>query len=144
MPISNERDVIMEIKKKIKADMPDRIEKVLVVDDEPYLAESQKRWIKRLGYDVRMATDPNTALEIIRQGGVDVLITDLNMPAMRGNELIKKARLITPKIHCIIMSGFGAKTEMDQIGNDLNCCVIAKPYSITEMGRIIRKTIDDT
>jgi len=67
--------------------------KVLVADDSLTMRRIIKKALGKIGYeDVAEAQDGVEALEILDKGGVDLLITDWNMPAMNGLELVTRAR----------------------------------------------------
>ncbi|HDS73907.1 MAG TPA: response regulator, partial [Firmicutes bacterium] len=61
---------------------------VLVVDDAPTLRTYISEVLKRAGYDVTTATDGADALEKLREVAVDLVISDLEMPRMNGDELV--------------------------------------------------------
>ena len=67
--------------------------KILVVDDFSTMRRIVKGLLAELGYtDVTEADDGNTALPLLKAGGIDFLITDWNMPGMPGLELLKAVR----------------------------------------------------
>lgn len=67
--------------------------KFLVVDDFSTMRRIVKNFLNDLGYDnVAEADDGNTALPILKAGGIDFLVTDWNMPGMPGLELLKAVR----------------------------------------------------
>jgi len=77
--------------------------KILIVDDEEgirYLLGA----IFEKEHSVKIAADGEEGLRIFFQDGPDLLITDLTMPKMRGEELIRKAKLSKPKVKAILMS----------------------------------------
>jgi two-component system response regulator CpxR len=57
------------------------------------------------GYRVVTCADPEKALEIVRDGGIDLIIADLMMPKMTGAELIAHAKEIAPHVPTILFSG---------------------------------------
>ena len=57
------------------------------------------------GYRVVTSSNGREALEIFRQGGIDLLLTDLVMPEVDGNELIRKAKEVSPFTPAILFSG---------------------------------------
>jgi len=63
---------------------------VLVVEDEPDVAETYERWL-RADHDVRVADDGATALEILDEA-VDVVLLDRMMPGISGKEVLRKIR----------------------------------------------------
>jgi CheY-like chemotaxis protein len=60
---------------------------ILIVDDEFGLAEMLREMLCEYGYDVTLAINGRLALEIVREGGVDLVLTDMMMPVMDGAEL---------------------------------------------------------
>jgi two-component system chemotaxis response regulator CheY len=65
----------------------------LVVDDVAAMRRIVTKFLHDLGYpDVTEAGDGRTALKILQQGNIDILVTDLYMPGMQGIELLKAAR----------------------------------------------------
>ncbi len=71
----------------------DKNMKILVVDDFSTMRRIIKNLLRELGYNnVVEADDGNTALPVLKRGGIDFLITDWNMPGMTGYELLCEVR----------------------------------------------------
>src|SRR5690606_41441682 len=65
----------------------------LIVDDFSTMRRIMKKFLNDLGYtDITEAEDGATALKILKQGNIDFLVTDWNMPGMPGIELLRQAR----------------------------------------------------
>ena len=96
-------------------DLPRGNENVLVVDDEPDIVDMMVIGLERLGYRAVGVSDPREALEAFREDpqAFDVVVTDLVMPSLRGNELIGEIKKIRPDIRTILCTAFsdGAHTE---------------------------------
>jgi two-component system response regulator PilR (NtrC family) len=80
--------------------------RVLVVDDERSMRELLSIVLRRDGYDVLIAEDGATGLELLKRERVDILITDLRMPQMNGVDLLREAKRIAPDIVSIVMTAF--------------------------------------
>lgn len=79
---------------------------VLIVDDEPLIADTLADILNDSGNFVAVALyDGASALERGRQGGIDILITDVLMPQMNGIELAKAIQSISPKTRIVLVSG---------------------------------------
>ncbi len=64
--------------------------KILVVDDDPDIATSVKKGLKRKGFDVDMYTDPQKALEEFKAGTYDLLLLDIRMPKINGFQMYRE------------------------------------------------------
>ena len=82
-------------------------EAVLVVDDDSEVLNSVTRVLKREGYGVQTARDGAEGLDKLMQGGVDLLLTDLSMPKLKGLEMLRRARDEKIAVPTLVMSGAG-------------------------------------
>lgn len=78
---------------------------ILCVDDNEQSLSIRKVMLETRGYRVVTSHNGREALEIFRQGGIDLLLTDLVMPEVDGNELIRRAKELSPFIPAILFSG---------------------------------------
>ena len=85
--------------------MSKELGRILVVEDEPDLAEYLESNLSRQNYAVRATTSPEEGLRSLAKGNIDVLLSDLMMPGMNGIELLRKALEIDPQLVGIIMTG---------------------------------------
>ncbi len=87
--------------------------RILIVDDDPIVADSLAEFLKREGYPVLTANDGSEALGVLEsaQAGVGsplgLVITDVNMPRTSGMELLKAIRKKYPSLAVIIITGYG-------------------------------------
>lgn len=81
---------------------------VLVVDDEQMMEEYIEELLQRYGYEHQSFTSPAEALEFfsVHRDEVDLIISDIKMPAIDGFELTRKAALMRPDIPVILLSGY--------------------------------------
>lgn len=80
---------------------------VLIVDDEPGIREFVDRALQHAGYRTAIACDGPEALAIAAsQGAFDLLVTDLRMPQMMGDELARLMRLRDPALKVLYLTGY--------------------------------------
>ena len=84
--------------------------RVLVVDDEPDIRRIVRMTLEKAGYDVQEAADGKKAIEVLTTGEnrlmLDVIITDIRMPAINGLEAIAYFRKEYPRVPIIVLTGF--------------------------------------
>lgn len=81
--------------------------RVLIVDDEPSVREFLVRALREAGYDAMVAENGEDALSVAsRTGGFDLLLTDLMMPRMRGDELARQMRQHQPTLKVLYLTGY--------------------------------------
>ena len=81
-------------------------ERVLVVDDEPDMAESCAFFLNRAGYQVGTAHSGEEALEYLDREPCSVVITDLKMPRMSGLALLAEVKARDPDVEVLVITGF--------------------------------------
>jgi DNA-binding NtrC family response regulator len=81
--------------------------KVLLVDDERRFRETSQRFLKGRGFDVIPAENGQVALDKLKMNSVDLILLDLKMPVMGGEDFLKVARPLYPEIPVIVMTGHG-------------------------------------
>lgn len=115
--------------------------KFLVVDDFSTMRRIIKNLLHDLGYaNVTEADDGNSALPILKAGGIDFLITDWNMPGMPGLELLKQVRA-DPKLASMPVLMLTAEAKREQIVEAAQAGVsgyVIKPFTAA----ILKEKID--
>jgi two-component system KDP operon response regulator KdpE len=113
---------------------------ILVVDDESQITRVLRTSLSSHGYDIRVANDGETALEIMKDWTPDLVITDLAMPNMDGLELCRRLRAKT-QIPIIVLSVRGeeqTKVKALDAGAD---DYVTKPFGIEELLARVRANL---
>ena len=102
-----------------------------------------KMMLERMGYTVLAETSPAGALQVgeTYSGTVDLLMTDVVMPGMDGNELAAKLALRYPELKCLYMSGYTANVIAHRGMLDSGIHFIQKPFSSKALAMKIRETL---
>jgi CheY-like chemotaxis protein len=78
---------------------------ILCIDDHEQSLSIRKVMLETRGYRVIVCTSGEEALEIFRRGGIDLVLTDLVMPGLDGNELVTRIKQVSPETPVILFSG---------------------------------------
>jgi two-component system response regulator HydG len=115
---------------------------LLVADDDPAVRQSLERTLAREGYTVVLAPDGQAALDRLRQGGVDLLLSDLRMPGLTGLELLREVKSAVPDVDVILLTAFGTVEEAVTAMKDGAVDFLTKPFQRAQLIRVIRKALE--
>ena len=109
--------------------------RVLVVDDEPSIRDLLSKMLALADYNVDVASDGQAALEWLRLGGYNLLITDLRMPGMNGMSVIHEARHLPADLPVIIIitTGFSTEASAIEAGNLGVSGYLTKPFRVPKV-----------
>jgi CheY-like chemotaxis protein len=117
---------------------------VLIVDDEPSVRALAVRALNHAGYQTIEAPDGREAWFLLRHGEarVDLVLTDVVMPHLTGNELAALIRGILPHIPIILFSAYD-RTDLQARGIDLDRTaeLITKPFAIEDLVRRVQAVL---
>jgi len=129
---------------EIVEDLPTGNERILFIDDEESIVEIGWQRLKRLGYQVETRTDPIEALELLRSKPeqFDLIITDMTMPQITGDKLIKEILNIRPGLPIILCTGFSEKIDEEKAKAIGAKQYIEKPFDKYSFAITVRKVLD--
>lgn len=84
-------------------------ERILIVDDEPYLLSALGRTLSDCGFTVDKCVDSRLALEILAEGDYVAIVSDENMPGLSGSELLNSVAKIHPSLVRVMLTGESAQ-----------------------------------
>lgn len=120
-----------------------RRRRILIVDDHAELKRVLQDTLSDEN-DVASAADGQSAMELIRSGPFDVLVTDIGLPDMEGWELVKEASRCWPGIKSIVISSWRGE-EAEKRTKELGIAkVIAKPFLISDLRLAIEQNCPST
>ena len=107
--------------------------RILVVDDEQLIRENLSYILKKEGYEVEEAENGKTAYDKVINNAFDIVITDIEMPVMKGTELLEKIRRIDLQTSVIIITAFGSlDTAITALRNGASDYIL-KPVEFDEL-----------
>lgn len=124
--------------------LPKGNERILFVDDEIASVKAMKITLERLGYKITARTSSLEALKIFSSNpeSFDLVITDMTMPDMTGENLAKKLMSIKPGIPVILCTGFSDRINRKKAEEIGISSFILKPLVISKIANIIRDVLD--
>jgi CheY-like chemotaxis protein len=127
------------------APLPGGRERVLLVDDEPALAEVGRMTLEHLGYQVTALSSSPEALERFRARpqAFDLVITDYTMPQMTGAALARELLKIRPELPIIMCSGFSGQLSPQQAKELGIKRLLLKPLVTREVALAVRRVLDE-
>jgi CheY-like chemotaxis protein len=114
-------------------------ETVLVAEDEAGIRAMTRAYLEGLGYRVLEAADGVEAVRVSSEysGVIDLVLTDVLMPGIRGDTAVEEIRKSRPATKAIFMSGY---TDQDLASNGET--TLQKPFDFPELGRRLREVLD--
>jgi PAS domain S-box-containing protein len=142
--------VYLPIIQKQKADrardegpVPTGTERILFVDDEPALVNIGKLTLESLGYQVTTRTSGMEALELFKAKprDFDLVITDMTMPNMAGDDLARELMQINPQIPIILCTGYSTRIDKQKAAEIGIRAFVSKPVLRKDIAESIRKAL---
>ncbi|PYS94533.1 MAG: hypothetical protein DMF50_12330, partial [Acidobacteria bacterium] len=106
---------------------------LLVVEDDDAMRQFLHDELREAGHDVLSAASGAEALDQLAHGAVDVVVTDLMMPGMRGNELLRQVRAREPGTPVVIITAFGSIDSAVEAMKAGAYHYVAKPFRIEQL-----------
>ena len=130
---------------RTRAPIPAGTEQILFIDDEKSLVDLGQQILERLGYKLTIRTSSVEALELFMEqpGKFDLVITDMTMPNMTGDELAGKLMNIRADIPVILCTGYSERISRER-AHDLGIKeFILKPIVMRELAETVRGVLDE-
>lgn len=116
---------------------------VLVAEDEPQVREMVIRALEKSGYSVFSAENGREAVSLFEKYGreVDLVVLDMVMPHMGGQECYQQLKALDPEVRVMIMTGYTSDTSAEAFFREGNIQVIKKPFELQSFTRAVQQAI---
>lgn len=112
---------------------------ILLVDDEETIREIGSELLTEMGFTVLTASDGLEAVQIYSsRNDIDLVVLDLTMPKMNGNECYRELKLINPDVKVLISSGYSEETVAEEFSGMGIAGFVQKPYNISSMKKVLK------
>ena len=117
---------------------------ILVVDDEATIRRTAKMALERYGYEVLVARDGQMAVEIFeeRADEIRLVVMDLTMPEMGGEEAVRRLQSIRPGVRVILSSGYHEMDVIQNFDGQKLAGFIQKPYNIRTLATKVKAALE--
>ena len=125
------------------ADLPTGTETVLLAEDEQDVREIAREFLESGGYRVIEAEDGRAAIELAarNKGHIQLLVTDMVMPGITGQELAIRLQAEHPGLNVIFMSGYSERAASEMVDADPSIRLLSKPFSRAAILRAVRESL---
>ena len=116
---------------------------ILVVDDEPMALELLHGVLTDAGYEVAVAQSGFESLDLFRRDtqAFDLILTDLSMPLMDGEETFERLRQMSPTVNVVLMAGFVDSGRLEKMMNNGLSGFVGKPFAPVEILAVVTSVI---
>lgn len=143
LPSEENKPVVQSAKSSELEHKADKIRKnkILIVDDEPGMRQVLEEFFTINRFEVVTSGDGEEGLKKIKQGKIDLVITDLTMPGMDGVDLLKEVKKHSRNIPVILMTGINLN-QVDNIARKYGADgYIVKPFSFYQVMKLVNETL---
>jgi CheY-like chemotaxis protein len=112
--------------------------RVLVVDDDATVSAVLAEVLEDLGHEPILADGGHSALELLSEQTVDVVVTDLGMDGMSGWELTDRIAQSHPQLPVVMLTGWSAETGADLSEHRNTVAVLSKPVDVADLCRALQ------
>lgn len=120
--------------------------RICLIDDDLFVLDALALGLRDAGFEVVTAPGAAAGLDITDHGGVDVIVTDMNMPGTNGAQLISEAHARWPMLPIIAISGasiMNGRNVLD-IANELGASTaLVKPFRARALAQTIERVLSD-
>jgi DNA-binding NtrC family response regulator len=114
---------------------------ILIVDDEQQMQLAMEAVLARLGHAVLKCNNGSEALEILERSKVDLVISDMRMPVMTGDELLAKLHELHPRLPVVMITAYGTIHQAVEAMRNGAFDFITKPFSAEDLENVITRAL---
>lgn len=116
---------------------------VLVVEDEMFVRMTTVDMIEDLGHTAVEADCARAALDLLKENaGINLLLTDVGLPDMRGPALARACLELRPGLPVIFATGYDSRSVVDEYEADGLVGVLTKPFQLRDLETVLRTTME--
>ena len=118
------------------------VNRILVVEDEPDLAVTYERLLRRQGYRVVRAASRADGLGVVQAAPPSLVISDLRLPDGDGLDIVRAAQALAPPVPVIVVSAFATRASREAALAAGAAAFLAKPFVASALLHLVRDELD--
>jgi NADH-quinone oxidoreductase subunit E len=132
----------MSINKEVfMAEVPDKTNRILVVEDEEIVRDSLRDWLTDAGYHVDTVEDGEKAIATLNSREFKLIIVDLRLPGNDGLEVLRQAKAIQEELKGIVITAYPSVQSAVEVMKEGAVDYIVKPYNLNALEESIQKAL---
>lgn len=112
---------------------------ILIVDDDDGITETMSDIFGDMGYDVAVAADGYTSIEIIKEKAVDIVFMDIRMSGINGVEAFKQIKIISPSTRVIMMTAYSVENLVKEALREGAYGIMYKPLDMDKVVSLVEE-----
>jgi response regulator RpfG family c-di-GMP phosphodiesterase len=115
---------------------------IVVTDDEPSIREVLAEGLESFGYEVRQAGTAAEAFDLVQRGGVDLVLSDIDMPAESGLSLLRRVKDLDTEVEVVMVTGVvDLEVAIGAIRQGA-ADYVTKPFNLEEVQIVVERTLE--
>ena len=123
------------------AEVPDKTNRILVVEDEEIVRDSLRDWLTDAGYQVETVEDGEKALTTLNSSEFKLIIVDLRLPGNDGLEVLRQAKALQEELKGIVITAYPSVQSAVEVMREGAVDYIVKPYNLNVLEESIQKAL---
>lgn len=115
--------------------------RILLVDDDEVMLKTFQLILEEEGYLVETSTNGQNAIDKVNKNNFNLIILDIVLPDVRGDEIAKKIKRISRTSKIIFITGYSKFKKEDSLDINFETNIILKPITVKELKKIIKKEL---
>ncbi|NJD55681.1 MAG: sigma-54-dependent Fis family transcriptional regulator [Nitrospirae bacterium] len=116
--------------------------RILIIDDEQIALRNLDHIMKKEGYEVTSTQSGTNALKLLEEQQFDLVLTDLKMEKVDGNQVLKRCKELSPDTEVIMITGYASLQSAIQAIKQGAYDYITKPFKLDEVRKVVREALE--
>ncbi|MBI5074750.1 MAG: sigma-54-dependent Fis family transcriptional regulator [Nitrospirae bacterium] len=116
--------------------------RILIVDDEQIALRNLEHIMKKEGYEVTSTQSGQNALKLLEEQQFDLVLTDLKMEKVDGNQILKRCKELSPDTEVIMITGYASLQSAIQVMKKGAYDYVTKPFKLDEVRKVVKEALE--